>query len=135
MLKSKIGTFEAIMLILTIVVTHTILSLPRNLLITTKSATIINLIYVSIIAIIISYLICKLLRNFPSLDIIDISETLGGKVFKNIIGIIFIVYFISSSSILLRNFCECLKIIYYPMTDITFILLMFVVAVCLANRL
>lgn len=135
MLKSKIGTVEAVMLILTIVVTHTILSLPRNLLVVTKSATIINLIYISIIAIGLAYFIYRLLKNFPGLDIIDISEILGGKILKNILGIIFIAYFIITSSILLRNFCESLKIIYYPMTNVIFIILLFIIALCTANRL
>ena len=135
MSKSKIGTLEAIMLILTIIVTHTILSLPKEILNTTKSASLINIIYVSIIAIFISYIIFRLLKNFPGLDIIDISEFFGGKLLKNIIGIIFITYFIVSSSLLLRSFCESLKIIYFPMTDIVFIILMFVIAVCIANRL
>ena len=135
MTSSKINTIEAIMLVLTIIVTHTILSLPRNILVVTKSATILNLIYVSIIAIFVSYFIYRLLRKFPAADIIDISEFLGGKVLKTIIGIIFIAYFVISSSILLRNFCESLKIIYYPMTNIVFIVLLFIVALCTANRL
>jgi spore germination protein (amino acid permease) len=135
MSKSKIGTLEAIMLVLTVVVAHTMLSMPRNILVSTKSATIINLIFVSILAIILSYFIVKLLKKFPGQDIIDISEYLGGKVFKNIVGIIFILYFLVSSSILLRNFCESIKIIYYPMTNIFFILAMFVIAICAVNRL
>ena len=135
MTKSKIGTVEAVMMILAIVVTHTILSLPREIVVTTKSAAIINLIYVSIIAIIISYLIAKMLKNFPGQDIIDISEFLGGKTFKTIIGIIFILHFLVTSSILLRNFCESLKIIYYPVTNIIFILSLFIIALCCANRL
>jgi len=135
MTKSKIGTLEAIMLILTIVVTHTILSLPRTILVSTKSASIINLIFVSILAIFISCFIVKLMRKFPGSDLIDISEYLGGKTFKNIIGIIFILYFIISSSILLRNFAESLKIIYYPMSNIIFIIAFFIIAVCVTNRL
>ena len=135
MTKSKIGTLEAIMLVLTIIVTHTISSLPREILVSTKSASIINLIFVSILAIIISYLIVKLLNNFPGSDIIDIADYLGGKIFKNIIGIIFIFYFLVTSSILLRNFCESLKILYYPMTDILFIIAMFIITICVANRL
>lgn len=135
MTKSKIGTMEAIMLVLTTIVTHTISSLPREILVLTKSATIINLIFVSILAILFSYLIVRLMKNFGGSDIIDISEYLGGKVFKSIIGIIFILYFLVSSSILLRNFCESLKIIYYPMTNIIFILALFILALCTANRL
>ena len=133
--STKISTLNAIMIILSIVVTHTILSLSRNILVTTKSATILNLIYISTIAVFVSYLIYRLFKKFPSSDLIDISEFLGGKVLKNIIGIIFISFFIITSSILLRNFCESLKIIYYPITDIIYIILLFVVAVCIANRL
>lgn len=134
MLKSKIGTLEAIMLILTIVVSHTILSLPTNILTSYKSASLLNIIYIGIIAITFAYLIFKLFKKFPGCDIIDISEFVGGKVFKNIIGIIFIAYFIISSSMLLRNFCESLKIIYYSMTHIVFIIALFVIAVCIANH-
>lgn len=135
MTKSKIGTIEAIMLVLTMIVAHTILSMPRNILVSTKSATIINLIFVSILAVMIAYFIVKLLKNFPGQDIIDISEYLGGKTFKTIIGTIFILYFLVSSSILLRNFCESIKILYYPMTNIIFIIAMFIIAICAANRL
>ena len=114
---SKLNTIEAIMAIFTIIVAHTILSLQRNILALTKSATIINLIYVSLIAILIAYFIFKLLTKFPGLDLIDISEFLGGKLLKNIIGFIFISFFTITCSLLLRSFCESLKVIYFPLTD------------------
>ena len=65
MLKYKVGTLEAVMLILTIVIVHTILSLPRDILVITRSATILNLIYITAIALCIGYVIYRLLRNFP----------------------------------------------------------------------
>lgn len=133
--KSKIGTVEAIMLILTVVVTHCILSLPNNILTKYKSASVLNVIYVGLIAIILSLLIFKLFKKFPGMDILDISEVVAGKIFKNILGIIFISYFIITSSFMLRNFCESIKIIYYPMTNITFLIGFFVIAVCIANGL
>lgn len=132
---TKIGQVEAIMLILTIIVAHTVLSMPTDILSSYKSASILNLIYVSIIAFFISYFVYKLLKNFPSMDIIDISETLGGKMLKNIVGLIFISYFIISSSLILRNFCESIQILYFPMTDITFIIALFVIAVMIVNSL
>lgn len=133
MSNSKVGTIEAIMLILTIIITHTILSLPKRIITLTKSASILNLIYVGIIAVLLAYLIYKLIKSFPGLDLIDISEFLGGKIFKNIVGTIFMLHFIITSSLLLRNFCEVLKIVYYPMTNIIFILAFFIIAVCIAN--
>ena len=135
MQKSKLGTIEAIMLVLTIVVAHSVLSMPTNILSSYKSASILNVIYIGIIAIGIAYLIYKLLKNFPSMDIIDISELVGGKVFKNIVGIVFIIYFILSASLMLRDFCESIQILYFPMTDITFIMALIVIAICIANRL
>ena len=135
MSNNKIGTIEAIMLILTIIITHTVLAMPTDILSNYKSSSILNLIIVSIIAVSISYLIYRLFKNFPSMDIIDISETIGGKVFKNIIGFIFITYFIISSSMILRNFCESIQILYFPMTDIRFIIFLFVLALVIVNKL
>lgn len=75
------------------------------------------------------------LRIFLGLDIVDISEYLGGKTFKKIIGLLFILYFIINSSILLREFCEALKIVYYPMTNIFFVILFFIFAIAITNKL
>lgn len=132
---SKIGTVEAIMLVLCIVIIHTVLSLPRVLLNSTKSAAILNIVYVTIIALLFVYLVYRLFKKFPGMDILDISEVLGGKVFKKILGGIFIVYFIVSSSIFLRNFCECLRIVYYPATNLIFVVLFFIIAVSATNHL
>ena len=73
MSKSKIGTVEAIMIILTIIVAHTILSLPKNILTSMKSASILNLIYVSIIVVALGYLIYRLLKNFHFIEILSCS--------------------------------------------------------------
>lgn len=132
---SKIGTMEAIMILLTIVATHTVLSLPKTLLSVTKSASIINIIYVSILALLLVIFIVRLFKKFPGMDLLDISEYLAGSFFKKVLGILFISYFIVSSSILLRSFCECLKIVYFPDTDLLFLIVLFIVAVCIANRL
>lgn len=135
MTKPKLGRIEAIMLVLTIVVAHSVLSMPTDILSSYKSASILNVIYISIIAIGISYFIYRLLKNFPSMDILDISELIGGKVFKNLVGTVFIIYFILSASLMLRNFCESIQILYFPMTDITFIITLLIISICIANRL
>lgn len=135
MTDTKISTKEAIMIVITVFVSRTIVALPRNLLKVTKSATILNLLFIGIIAILLSYLIYRLLKNFASCDIVDISGYLGGRVFKNIIGAIFIAYFVLSSASLLRNFCEGLKTVYFPHTEIKYILLAFTIAICISNSL
>ena len=132
---SKIGTLEAIMLIISVIIIHTILSLPKTLLDSTKSATLLNIVYVTIIVLIFIYIICKLFKHFPGMDLLDISEVLGGKFLKDTIGTIFFLYFVVSSSILLRNFCECLKIIDYPSTNIIFIIFLIMIGVSVTNNL
>lgn len=135
MVKTKISSLEAIMLILTLVISHSILSLPNEILTKYNSASLLNLLYLGIIATLISLLIVNLFKHFPGLDIVDISNVLGGNWLRNAIGITFIIYFILTSSVLLRDFCESIKIIYYPITNITFIVAFVVIAVCIANSL
>ena len=134
MTNSKISVPEAISVILIVLVAHTLVSLPKGLLNVTGSATIINLLYVGIIMFFLVLLIVKLFKDFGGQDIVDIANILGGPVFQKIIGMIFIFYFIFSNSILLRNFCECLKTVYYPMTSLFFILLTFIIALCISNN-
>ena len=133
--NTKIGTVECILIILLALVSQTVLSLPKTLIEHTKSSVLLNIVYITIIVLIVVYIIYRLLKNFPGMDIIDISDELGGKIFKTIIGFIFIGYFLVNYSIFLRNFCECLKIIYYPSTDIIYVIIFFVFAVCLVNNL
>ncbi len=67
-------------------------------------------------------------------DILDISEYLGGKVLKTIIGILFIIYFILFGSTELRNFCEILKVVYFPNLPICLLLLAFLLVAFIANK-
>lgn len=133
--SNKIGTFEAITLILSFIVAHTVLSLPKALVDTTKSATLINIIFVTILATAFVLIIANILKKFPNMDILDISEFLGGKILKNIVGFVFILYFMISACIFLRNFAECLEIVYYPSTDILYIILFFIIAIPITAKL
>ena len=131
----KISTKEAIMLIISIIIAHTIVTLPATLLKNSKSGILVNIVYVSILALLFAFILYRLFKNFQSQDIFDISDYLGGSFLKNFIGIIFIIYFISSSGILLRNFAEGLKVIYFPNTNILFIILSFIITICITNSL
>ena len=104
MTEQKLGKWEAIILIVAIVINHIILGLPRSIVAEHASASILNVIYISAIVIILIFLICKLLESFPGLDIIDIAEFLGGKVLKIGISILFLLYIIFITGILLRVF-------------------------------
>lgn len=83
----------------------------------------------------IAYLISKLLSKFPRLDILDISNFLGGKWLRAIIGILFMLYFTFTISILLRSFSEGLKIIFFPRTSVPVIMILFLIAIVIASKL
>lgn len=123
---TKVGNIEAIAIILTIIINHAILNITKSIITDMNSASIFNIIYVSAIAILLSFIIYKLLKNFVSFDILDISNMLGGKVLKTIIGILFFAYFIFFTSMLLKNFALSLQIIYYPATELFYIILLFI---------
>ncbi len=126
--KNKIGNLEAIALVFTVIINHTILTLSQDIVSNIKSSAILNVLFVGILAIFIGFIIYKLLKNFHGLDILDISNFLGGKILKNIIGILFFAYFTFTSAILLNQFSHSLQIIYYPLTNTFFIILLFVIA-------
>lgn len=109
----QIGNFQAIALILIIVINHLILGTPRTLVAETGTGTILNMIYVFILAILLVFIIAKLFSNFNGKDIIDISEFLGGKVLKAIVGIVFIGYFLVILSTTVRVIVQDLEIIYF----------------------
>ena len=133
--NTKISSVEAVFIILITLVVQTVLSLPKTLIERIQSSVLVNIIYIAIMALFLVYMLSRLFKNFPGLDILDISEILGGKILKNVIGFIFITYFIVNSSIFLRNFSECLRIIYYPSTDIFYIIVFFIFGICLVNSL
>lgn len=133
MSKIKMGTHEAILVILTMLIPLTVISTPKIYINELKSSALLNILYVTIISVCISFLIYKLFKSFPEKDILDISDFLGGKIFRNIIGSIFIFYFIVSSSIFIRDFSESLNVIYYPYTDVKYIALSFIFTLGVIN--
>lgn len=133
--NTKIGTVSAIFLIITIMINHIILNIPKSILRETGSSSPLNILYVSILAILLTLLICRLFKKFPGSDILDVSNFLFGKWFKFLIGLLFIIYLLSTGSVLLRDFSEGLKIIYFKRTQIYFIIALFVIVAAFCNNL
>lgn len=130
---SKLGNFEAICLIVVVFVNHIVLNLPQMILNSTGSASILNTIYILLIVIILAILILKLLKKFIGLDIIDISEYLGGKPLKILIGTLCIIYLIFETVFLTRMFSQNLLLVYFPNYPISFIIFLFLFIGVVAN--
>lgn len=130
----KIGKFEAMALIIMIAINQVFLNLSNNIISSTNSSAWINVIYISIIAIIFCLLICKLFKPLGSKDIIDVSEFLGGKILKTVISIIYLLFFIFTAGIFLSYLVNTFKIIYFPKTPIIFLLLIFLIPIVIAGK-
>lgn len=132
---NKISLVEAIALILIIIINKLSINLPQSILNSCGSSAILNAIYISIIAILATLIIVKLFKKFPNSDIIDVSEFLGGKFLKYLIGIILFIYIIFICAILLRDFSEIIHILYYMDTPIIYLLSFFIVVCAISNLL
>lgn len=131
----KVGLVEAISLILIIRICHLITNVPKAILTSTGSASLLNTIYVSCIVFALVGIIYVLFKRFGSHDLLDISEFLGGKWLKYIVGFLYISYFIFTSSLVLRSFSESLKLIYFPRTKVALIIFVFLLGVIVLNKL
>lgn len=132
-MKNKLTSKEAISIICLISLCQLVLNTPKIIINSCGTGAIINILYVSLIALIICIIFSKLIKNFPSDDIIDISERVGGNFFKFIISLIFIAFFIILILIAISDFSYLLKCIYFQNAPLTFIIVFFIFAALIAN--
>ena len=130
---SKINLIESIALILILTINRISMNNLQSILLFCGSSSILNVIFVSIITLFLIVVIIRLFKKFPNSDIIDICEAIGGKSLKWLVGSIFALYIIVTSSLLLRYFIETIHIIYYGDAPIIYLLLFFSVVSVIAN--
>lgn len=129
MKNANIGTIQAASVIITVMISHIILNMPNHLISTTGPSTILNLVYVFVIALGIFYIASKIFDLFPGQDMLDICEFTGGKFLKNAFGTVTIIYFIIVSGFVIRTFAESLVLIYFPNIDLEIVIISFI-AIC-----
>lgn len=99
------------------------------------SSSLINTGYISFIALTLTFIFCILYKKFIGISFLDITEFVGGKFLKNIVGISFLLYFIFTVAIILCKAVNCLQIVYYPMTHPNYTVLLFVITASIACNL
>lgn len=129
----KLEKIEAIAIILIVMINKLILNIPYYIVKLVGSGAIINLLYIGIIDFVVLFIIIKLFKNFETADILDISEYLGGKTFKNIIGLLCIGLFFLVAFITLIDFSNVLHTIYFSNFPMAYILFFFIFGVLIAN--
>ena len=131
---SKLRTFEAIAVCCIIVLNKIILNPTKNIIYETGSSSVLNIIYVCLLAILLSVGIWKVFSKFPNSDVLDIAEFSFGKTFKWFFAVAFLIYFLFVCSISVRSFVENIKIFYQKELDLRFLLIIFLLAAAIANR-
>lgn len=128
-----LGKLESTSILIMVMINKLILNIPYYVVNLTGSGSIVNIFYVGIIDFIGLLIILKLFQKFDNNDIIDISEFLGGKIFKSIIAIISILFFLLVSFITLIDFSNVLHKIYFSQFPIIYILGFFIIGISIAN--
>lgn len=129
----KLEKIESIAIVLVIMINKLILNIPYYIVDLVGSGAIINLLYIGIIDFILLLIIIKLFENFENSDILDVSEFLFGKIFKNLIGTICIGLFFLVAFITLIDFSNVLHTIYFSNFPMAYILFFFILGALLAN--
>ena len=131
----KIGKYQAISLVLILMINQLITNIPQNMYDITGSSILINIVWISLVVLVFTLVIIKLFKNFPENDLLDISKFVGGKTLQLIVGCIFLIFFIFSCAILLRNFIENIRSIYYIQIPSWIICILLLSIGVIANRL
>ena len=71
--------------------------------------------------------------HFAGKDILDISSYVGGKVLQLIIGFLYLLIIVIICATLIQYFAESLKILYFPNTPISLIIVVFLFGAVVAN--
>lgn len=131
----KIGRIEIIFLVVTVIFNNLILNIPSIIISLTGTGSWINVIYITILAILFILLICKFFKPFIGMDILDVSEYLGGKTFKIIFSLLYVVLFVTVSAISIRLFANSLRLIYFDSTPLIILMLLFLIPVAITAKL
>lgn len=132
--NNKISFVESVSLTLIVIISHILLNLPNEILGSTASSGPLNVIYISVLAVIVFLIFNKLFSPFKGKDILDVAEFVGGNILKKVVSIIYTLYIIFIAGILLLNFANTLKTIYLQDMPTELICLVFILIALIANQ-
>ena len=127
-MERKLGNFEVISSLIMLSIADIVLTSSGILIKEVNSASLLTTFLISILGIFITFIMCKLSKNFIGKDLLNISEYLGGKILKTIVGFGFVIYFILILALFLRQTSDAMQLIYYPLTHIIFIIALLSIA-------
>lgn len=129
----KLKKYQAIALIIIIMINKLILNVPFYIVDLVGNGAIVNIVYISIIDLIGLLVIIKLFEKFDGKDILDISEFVGTSKLKSIVGLLSIILLFSVAFITIIDFSNVLHTIYFSSFPLIYILVFFIVGILIAN--
>lgn len=105
---------------------------PKNIITNAGNAAWIQTIYVSLIAILLYFIIMKIYERCDMKSIIEMSEEIGGKPLKIIVGLVIILLFCANVTVTMRSFPETVKNVLLPLTPMEIITIMLAIVIALA---
>jgi spore germination protein (amino acid permease) len=119
--KENIGHREALTLLIVLMSGKIFLSFPRDMAVLGETAGWMIVLLSGILSLIGFSFIYFLIRKFPGKNIIEIARMISGRLFGTIIGLAFFLYFLTITSLFLRQFAESFILSILPRTPISII--------------
>lgn len=132
-MNKKLSTFEAFSILIMLTINTILLDLPKYALEQTGTGSIVNCIYIGSFVFIFLIIFNKLFKNFPTWDILDISNFLGGKLLRTLIGLLFLFILFISICNSLAQVSVMLKTVYFEKSPMLYILLFFIFGILICN--
>ena len=134
MKEEKLNSIEASLLVVIVILSHIILDLPNIIIKSTYSAAILNVVFLTFLALVFFLIVYKLFKPFDGQNILNVAEFVGGKKLKTLLSIIYSLYLIGASAIVIRSFAETLKVVYFPDAALWSIISIFILIAIFANK-
>lgn len=133
--KLLLGKKELSCTLINLITIKMLFSYPRFMVLNSGNAAWLQCLYVSLIAIIIYLILIKLYEKIGTLSIMELSEKVGGKPLKIIIGLIITITLVTNISINMRLLPESIKTLLLPLTPIKLLFVVFLAAISIGAYL
>jgi spore germination protein len=124
----RLTNLQVSFLVSSTIIGVTVLSLPRIAAELAKAAGPITTLITGILMALVLVIIALFAKRFPNDTIIEYSAELIGFIPSKILGLIFYIYFLGVASIILRLFCDTIKVSLLEITPLEIIMLTFLFA-------
>lgn len=131
----KIGNHEILALLIALMSAKVFLSLPRNMALLGDSAGWMIGLFSGFFSLVGFYFIAALLKKYPGKNLFEIAEIITGQIIGKVFGVIFFLFFLTTTSLFLRQFTESFIIAILPRTPISVLSLFFLILLIYATLL